>query len=191
MKRWVFIILFLLFVGIVASFGSPGPVYSADGPESDAPDRLIPRLLPLKPFIGKTWRGTFKSSTPAKPMVDVSRWERTLNGRAVRMLHSLNNGEYGGEIIIMWDNEKKSLVFFYFSTAGTFTRGTMKFEDGKLITHEILPKTRDGITEMKAFNEILPDGRMRSKTRFFKNGKWVDAYEVIYVEDPCAKVIFK
>ena len=66
-------------------------------------------------------------------MYDVSRWERALNGRAVRILHADNDGVYGGESIIMWDKEKESLVFYSFTTAGFCTHGTMKYENGKFI----------------------------------------------------------
>ena len=54
---------------------------------------LDEHLEPLRPFLGKTWKGHFQNSTPEKPLVDVSRWERALNGKAVRILHSINGGE--------------------------------------------------------------------------------------------------
>ena len=59
---------------------------AADGPTLDT------HLEPLRPLLGKTWRGEFKNSTPEKPIVDVSRWERILNGKAVRVMHSINEG---------------------------------------------------------------------------------------------------
>ena len=69
---------------------------------ADSPS-LDPNLEPLRPFLGKTWKGEFKNSTPDKPVVDVMQWERALNGKAVRVLHSINDGEYGGESFIVWD----------------------------------------------------------------------------------------
>src|SRR5512147_531386 len=62
--------------------------FAGDNPSLD------PNLEPLRPLLGQTWRGEFKGSTADKPMVDVSSWERALNGKAVRMLHSINNGAY-------------------------------------------------------------------------------------------------
>ena len=35
---------------------------------------LAKELEPLRPFIGKTWKGQFKNSTPEKPRVDVAKW---------------------------------------------------------------------------------------------------------------------
>lgn len=152
---------------------------------------LSPHLAPLKPYIGKTWKGEFSSSTKEKPMVDVSRWERALNGQAVRVLHSINDGEYGGETIVVWDAKEEGIVYFYFTTAGFYTKGTMKFEDGKILSHEYVTGNEQGITEVKAITEVLPDGRFHSKSQYLKNGEWVDGHEVTYREDPKAEVIFK
>ncbi|MFN0069033.1 MAG: hypothetical protein ACKVYV_15520, partial [Limisphaerales bacterium] len=58
--------------------------------------KLHPKLEPFRLLLGKTWRGEFKNSTPEKPVIDVSRWERAMNGQAIRILHSINQGEYGG-----------------------------------------------------------------------------------------------
>jgi hypothetical protein len=154
-------------------------------------ETLIKPLEPFKPYIGKTWRGAFQDSTPEKPMVDVSRWERALNGQAVRILHSVNDGAYGGETLIIWDKEKESLVFYYFTTAGFFTKGKIWFEDGKMISHEKVSGNSQGITEVRATGELLGDRRMRSKAEFFKNGRGVPGHEIIYVEDKNATVIFK
>src|SRR5262245_6468739 len=79
---------------------------------------LEPGLEPLRPLLEKTWKGAFKNSTPEKPVVDVMRWERALNGKAVRLLHSVNDGAYGGETIITWDARKEQVTYHYFTTAG-------------------------------------------------------------------------
>src|ERR687896_1633222 len=89
-------------------------------PAAADPAELNPRLAPLRPLAGKTWRGVFPESKPDKPMVDVSRFEVALNGQAVRNLHSINDGEYGGETLIVWDQEKQALVFYYFTTDGFY-----------------------------------------------------------------------
>src|SRR6187397_1221034 len=92
---------------------------------ADETGKLDEALEPLRPFLGKTWRGEFKNSTPEKPVFDVSRWERALNGKAIRVLHSVNEGAYGGESIIMWDKEKQVVAYHYFTTGGFTTTGTM------------------------------------------------------------------
>ena len=70
-------------------------------PASATAAELTSRLAPLAFLVGKTWRGTFPESKPDKPVVDVSRFEVALNGQAVRNLHSINDGEYGGNYLAM------------------------------------------------------------------------------------------
>ena len=40
-----------------------------------------------------------------KPVVDVQRCELALNGQAVRVLHSIDDGEYGSESLVVWDKQ--------------------------------------------------------------------------------------
>ena len=152
---------------------------------------LFDPLKPLQPFVGKTWVGKMVQSDSEKPVVDISRWERALNGMAVRILHSVNDGEYGGETLIVWDREKQKLVFTYFTTAGFFTNGTITIENGKMISHELVTGNENGITEVKAVGTILPDGRLHSKSQYLKNGQWIDGHEILYLEDPTAEIVFK
>src|SRR5687767_527764 len=109
-------------------------------------DALAKELEPLRPFIGKTWKGHFNTSPPEKPKIDVAKWERALNGQAVRILHSVNDGSYGGETIIMWNRKNQRLEYHYFTTAGFTTHGTMKVEGKKLITRETV--TGGDVTEV-------------------------------------------
>ena len=63
---------------------------------------LAPELQVFAPYLG-TWEAEF-DTPPGKPkMIDVSLWERHLNGKAIRTLHSINQGMYGGESIIFFD----------------------------------------------------------------------------------------
>ena len=90
---------------------------------------LSEHLKPFERYIGKTFKGEFSNSTKEKPVFDISHWERALNGTAIRIIHSVNNGEYGGESIITWDEEKSSLISSYFTTAGFSTNAVLHFED--------------------------------------------------------------
>lgn len=169
----------------------PAVILIAAAGSATAQEELAEPLKAFKPYIGKTWKGEFANSTPEKPIFDVSRWERALNGQAIRILHSVNNGEYGGETIIFWDKQKASLVFYYFTTAGFFTTGSTKFEDGKMISHEYVTGNQDGVTEVKSIGEFMADGKLLSKSQYLQNGKWVEGHKVTYVEAPEAQVIFK
>ena len=152
--------------------------------------KLDEALEPLRPFLGKTWRGEFKESTPEKPMVDVSRWERALNGKAVRILHSVNDGSYGGETIVRWDAEQKALVYNYFTTAGFTTSGTMTLSGGVITSLEKVTGKK-GVTEVRGTMEIRPDGTMISKAEYIKDGKPAGGREVTYKEDAKAEVKWK
>jgi len=152
-----------------------------------AEPKLDEHLKEFAPFVGKTWRGEFKSSTKEKPLFDVSRWEVALKGKAVRTVHSVNDGTYGGESIVMWDPGEKSLVSFYFTTAGFFTEATIEFKDGKMFAREVVRGQQPGVSEVESVTEIV-GGQMRVKSRYLKDGKWVDGRETTYAEAPGAEV---
>ena len=154
------------------------------------PDALDPNLEPLRPWLGKTWKSDSGPSGD-KPKIDVARWERALNGKAIRILHSINDGEYGGETIVTWDKAQNSIVYHYFTTAGFTTTGTMKVEDGKLLTNEKVTGNAGGVTEVRGTAEIAPEGTFRMKTEYFKDGKWQPGRDATYREDSGAKVTFK
>ncbi len=150
-----------------------------------------PELKSLLPFVGKTWRGEFVNSTPEKPFVDVSKWELILNGQAMRIMHSLNDGMYGGETLVYWDTAQESLAFFYATTAGFQTTGKMQIKGDVFTAHEFVTGSSEGITEVSSESTLLPDGRMHMVSRYLKNGEWVPGHEAHYEEADDAIVIFK
>jgi len=152
---------------------------------------LDSHLEPFRPLLNNTWRGPCKNTRSEKPIVDIARWERALNGRAIRTLHSINDGSYGGETLFMWNEEKKAVTFHYFTTAGFTTTGTVRFEDGKILTHEIVSGNSGGTSEVKSVCQIRPDGVFVVRAEHLKNGKWEPGRETEYREDPTAKVIFR
>jgi hypothetical protein len=172
------------FFRLIASCGFALGVCAADSPALD------PHLEALRPWLGKTFKSEAKESSD-KPATDVSRWERALNGKAVRILHSINNGSYGGESIVMWDEQKQAVGYHYFTTAGFTTEGTINFREGKLITNELVKGDAQGVTEVRGTTEMRPDGTFYTKTEYLKDGKWTPGREAVYHEDGAAKVIFK
>ena len=152
---------------------------------------LNPHLEPLRPLLEKTWKGTFTNSKPDKPAVDVVRWERALNGQAVRRIHSVNDGAYGSEALLFWNEQQKLISFYYFTTAGFMTVGTLESKEGKFITHEDVKDGGDGITEVRSISEFQPDGEFHVKAEYLKNGQWAPGREITYQEAPASKVVFK
>lgn len=155
------------------------------------PVSLDPQLEPFRPVLEKTWKGAFKSSKPEKPVVDIMRWERALNGKAVRVLHSVNEGSYGGETIFRWDQEKQAVTYHYFTTAGFMTVGSVRFKDGKWITHEVVAGRANGVTEVRATADLSTDGALTVKTEHLKDGTWEPGREITYTVEPAARVVFK
>lgn len=148
-------------------------------------------LKPLQSYIGKTFKGEFANSTPENPIYDIQHWERALNGNAIKITHSVNKGDYGGESIIMWDAKVNSLVSWYFTTAGFYTQSTMIIKNDQLVSYEKVTGNENGITEVRATINLLSDGGLHTKSEYFQNGMWVNGHEIYYKESPDSKVLFK
>lgn len=158
---------------------------------SEELSKLHPNLEPLRPFLGKTWRGDLAQPGADRVNVDVARWERILNGQAIRILHSVDDGNYGGETIIRWDETRKAITYYYFTTAGFMTSGTMTVEKGKYTSFEKVSPPAEGVTEVKGTGEVKDDGTMVTTSEYLKNGRWIPGHGATYREAPDAKVIFK
>lgn len=167
----------------VVGFASPQLMANEAG-------NLDPHLEPLRGWLGRTWKEQGKEGA-SSGKIDVARWERALNGKAVRILHSINDGEYGGETIATWDEAKKSVVYHYFTTAGFMTTGTMSFDRGKVVTNEKVSGNAGGVSEVRGTAELTPDGTFRMKTEYLKDGKWQPGRDATYREDATAQVLFK
>lgn len=166
-------------------------VVGVAGAAEVSPPQLDDHLAMFKPFVGKTWRGEFSRSTKERPIFDVSRWEVALKGKAIRITHSVNDGIYGGETIVMWDPDRKSVVAFYFTTAGFFTESQFESKDTKIHSREKVRGNTQGITEVEAVTELLPDGTMHVKSRYRKDDNWIDGHEITYRESPDSQVVLE
>ena len=159
---------------------------------SEEPEKTLnERLAVFKPMLGKTWRGKFVSSKAEKPPVDIARWERALNGQAVKITHSIGDGEYGGESILMWNPKESVLNSWYFTTAGFFTQGTVTVDGNSWTTLEELTGNANGVTKVRATSTILDSGEMHIKTEFFANDQWMPGHEIHYQHSPESEVKFK
>tara|TARA_Y100000758_G_scaffold281062_1_gene228408 strand:+ start:340 stop:669 length:330 start_codon:yes stop_codon:yes gene_type:complete len=109
----------------------------------------------------------------------------------VKITHSVNAGEYGGESIIMWNEKSGTLESWYFTTAGFYTEETVTFEDEKIVFIEEVTGNQKGITKVKSIVQLLPNGEMHTKAQYLQKGKWIDGHEIYYKESPEEKIIFK
>jgi hypothetical protein len=159
---------------------------------AEDPTTLNDHLKVFAPLLGKTWKGTFSDSTPEKPMIDTARWERAMNGQAIRCLHSVNEGIYGGETIIMWDPKQEKLAFWYFTTAGFFTQGTLEITDNTWTATEEVTGNANGITKVRSTATINPDGSFQTKAEYYTKDTWSPGHAIHYTPtENNAPIIFK
>jgi hypothetical protein len=98
---------------------------------------------------------------------------------------------HSGETLLIWDEQHKTISFYYFTSEGFMTIGTLEPRDGKFITHEDVKGDANGVTEVRSTSEILPEGKFRVKAEYLKNGEWTSGHEATYEEAPGSKVVFK
>ncbi|CAM4253303.1 hypothetical protein [Pseudoalteromonas ostreae] len=150
---------------------------------------LAPELEVFQPYLG-TWQANFYIADNKTEIQDVGHWERALNGKAIRTTHSINEGEYGGESMIFWDSKKKLLVFYYFTTAGFYTQGTMKvLSPTQFVAYETVTGSKEGITKVKSSSDFK-DNQFVVSTSYLKKGEWTKPEKRIYTRSN-KQVIFK
>lgn len=149
-------------------------------PSIAATAALAPELSVFQSLINTTWQGNVAESGKAVK-VDVSKWERVLNGQAIRITHSIAQGEYGGETMLLWDKNKQSLVYFYFTTAGFYTHGTMTFVADKqqFIAQEDVVNNASGITKVRSITTLKADS-LTVNSEYLKNGVWQPGHSAVY-----------
>tara|TARA_B110001452_G_C15125030_1_gene392094 strand:- start:328 stop:855 length:528 start_codon:yes stop_codon:yes gene_type:complete len=150
---------------------------------------LTGKLKIFEGYLG-TWEASFDVAKGKPPVVDVATWERALNGKALRTLHSINNGEYGGESLIFFDNTKGQIVFYYFTTAEFYTTGTIEItSENAFVAYEDVSGNEDGITKVKSTSTLINKG-IKVSTAYLKNGEWTKPEERLYKRSS-KQVVFK
>lgn len=153
---------------------------------------LHPKLEPFRPYLDTYWQGDLTQSDGAEKMIDRSHWQRALNGNAIKTVHSINDGVYGGESIIYWDEAKQSLSYYYFTTAGFYTHGSMTFEDNnqRMIARETVENNANGITLVESVSTLNGDV-LTVSSRYLQNGEWVTGHSASYRRVAPLEVKFK
>ncbi|MCF8260146.1 MAG: hypothetical protein K9J12_05175 [Melioribacteraceae bacterium] len=145
----------------------------------------------LEPFVGKTWKGIVDNGDDGSPIYDIGKWDIILNGNAIKVIHSVNNGSYAGETTYYWNTEKGLIEYFYFTTAGFYTTGTTEKVGEKIVNHEFITGDAGGIKEVKSVVEFINGNEYQVFTNVKSNNKWLDGGVVIYKVDNSAKVILE
>ncbi len=161
---------------------------------SQAASEKLPLAAELhwaEPFLDIVWRGELAEQT-GKKMIDHSLWQRALNGQAIKVIHSVNDGEYGGESIIFWDKSKQSLAYYYFTTAGFYTHGTMQYNtnNGQLTAEEQVENNANGITKVRSVS-MLKAGELHTSAEYLQKGHWVAGHSARYYPTKDGQVKFR
>mgnify|MGYP007065673525 CR=1 FL=1 len=91
----------------------------------------------------------------------------------------------------MWDSEAGSVIGFYFTTSGFYTRGRMTIGKDHFTVEEDVTGNSSGVTKVKSTSHLGPDGSLRTVSQYFKKGSWVEGHEITYHEAPDAEVVFQ
>ena len=151
---------------------------------------LSEHLNGLKPFIGNTYKGNFINSTKENPMIDIISFERALNGNAIKVIHSVNNGEFGGETMVMWNPEKGGIQSWYFTSAGSLTIQNVQIKKNTFISIENVERNQNGITKVKTIIEVLHGDQIKKRTKYLMNNMWKDGSETLYNKVNGLKPVF-
>lgn len=157
-----------LAVGLTALTGGL-PAMAQDLPAAEA--RAEDPFRPLYPLIGRTWRG---ANIAQDGVEDIVRWEWAVGGHAVRAVHAVNGGAYGGETLVFPDADTGGLIFHYFTSGGFHTTGTIRpAADGSLEIEETVHGL-DDIESLRSVIRIAGDGTYTSRGLVEQEGRWIE-----------------
>lgn len=147
----------------------------------------------FRPFLDSHWEGDLTEPGKEKKMIDRSIWSRALNGKAIKTVHSVNDGEYGGETMIFWDQQQKKIAYYYFTTAGFYTHGTMTYDPGtqRIEALENVENNAQGITQVRSSSGLDKSGVLEVSSEYLQNGKWVKGHSALYKRVPHTEVKFR
>lgn len=162
---------------------APAAVMAQELPTASAPAQAFAPFLPL---IGKTWRGT---NVTQEGVEDVMRWDWAVGGHAVRIVHAVNGGVYGGETLIFPDKDSGQLIFHYFTTGGFHTTGVIRPTGSGAMEIDETVHGADGVEVLKSRATLGPDGVYRTRSLVERDGAWVEFGGFDYSQDAAARII--
>lgn len=169
-------------IAIAASAASAATAAAAAG--------LDPRLAPLAPYVDRVFTANMGPAGNEAATVDVQEWETILGGKAVRITHSINGGDYGGESLIMWDVAQQAITYWYVTTADFYTHGTITAAGDSLVTREQVVGNAGNISEVEGVWRRTADGHT-VESRMMVGGQWQPKRTSTYRETPGAAPTFR
>ncbi len=151
---------------------------------------LEARLAPLAPYVGRAYTAHMSPPGSEPAVVDVQVWEEILGGKGVRVTHSINGGDYGGQSLFTWDETKQAIVYFYVTTASFHTVGTLVAAGDSLSTIEQVVGEAGDISEVRGVTRRTADG-MVVRTQRKVRDQWLPHRATTYTETPGAVPTFR
>lgn len=142
------------------------------------------KLAPLAPFVGKTWKTSSVNPDGTNGFTDVTRWEWIMKGQAIRILHSVNGGSYGGESLIHYDPSTEHIIYRYVTTAGFYTNGVITITDEGFTVEEDVVGLPDVIGVRAGY--MIRDGKMETWSQFINRDGEGPINRATYEESPDA-----
>jgi hypothetical protein len=105
----------------------------------------------------------------------------------------MNNGEYGGETMIFWDQKQKKIAYYYFTTAGFYTQGTMSYNSSiqSIEALEQVENHANGITQVRSSSRLDDSGELEVRSEYLQHGKWIKGHSALYKRVPTTDVKFR
>ena len=75
--------------------------------------------------------------------------------------------------MIFWDQKQKKIAYYYFTTAGFYTHGTMTYnpETKSIEALENVENNAQGITQVRSHSVLDPTGRLQISSEYLQHGK--------------------
>lgn len=137
-------------------------------------------LKVFKYFIGKTFSGEIQNYKKDSYVNEIVNWEAIFKGNGIRIKHSINNDEFIGESIIMFDGKEKSYSCWYFSSGGISNKSKFLIEDNKIIFFEDVSENNNSITKIRTSYLISENGGYYKKILYLINNVWVKGNNILY-----------
>lgn len=183
-----------LFILAAVCFMVPNMVAEGQSAEKSTPTEETEEtdnpLALLDPFVGKIYKALVANTDEGEPVYDVSHWEWTLGGDAVRVRHSVGDGTYAGETLMTYDSRSGTIVYFYATTGGFYSRGQLRVQDNVFTTTEVVTGNPDGIVGVQSTGILMDDGSLHMLTSMRTRQGWGEPDTTIYLPAPDAEVVF-
>ena len=148
---------------------------------ADAPEHLEALVW----LIGPPWVGAVGDGDDAAK--DVSVWMWAVGGHALRNVHAVADGAYGGETLLWWDDEEEAYAFVYVTTGGFTTSGHLRLtDDGALEGVEDVSGAgvAAGVEAVRSTTRRGDDGELVVGVSYLRDREWGPVQERVYTRSP-------